>query len=458
MDNAKLEERARACRQTIMHTAYPDDGRRYCNATWDGWGCWNYTLAGSRAYLKCPEYIPGFDPTLTGYRDCKHDATWWTLPNTTRTWSNYTTCVNLGDLEKDKRIVHIFLAGYTISIVFLVISLLVFVCFRQLKCDRIRIHKNLFLSYILNGIVWIMYYSLAALNAGVLANNPIWCQAIHVVTQYFVSCNFFWMFCEGLYLHTVVVVAFTSGKSLYVYCCAIGWGIPVLITIVYTSIRANSANERQRCWLEMSDLQWVVFGPILVTIFVNLLFLCNIVRVLVTKLRAVNSPDTNKTLTLCGPYDVCIRHPSPSRTAARATLILVPLLGLQYIIFPFRPAKGTTLEEVYLIASALVTSFQGMFVALIFCFFNGEVISLVKRKWGQHRAMKGKSTARTTMYTQSVSIVDHTSVQRPKSPRLYDNRKSHKPIFKAISLNLKNNNKKNNGRDSVDYETAQSFL
>jgi len=26
MDNAKLEERARACRQTIMHTAYPDDG------------------------------------------------------------------------------------------------------------------------------------------------------------------------------------------------------------------------------------------------------------------------------------------------------------------------------------------------------------------------------------------------------------------------------------------------
>jgi len=50
-----------------------------------------------------------------------------------------------------------------------------YVCFvaRQLKCDRIRIHKNLFLSYILNGIVWIMYYSLAALNAGVLANNPV---------------------------------------------------------------------------------------------------------------------------------------------------------------------------------------------------------------------------------------------------------------------------------------------
>ena len=45
--------------------------------------------------------------------------------------------------------------------------------YRQLKCDRIRIHKNLFLSYILNGIAWILYYSLTAMNAGVLVRNPV---------------------------------------------------------------------------------------------------------------------------------------------------------------------------------------------------------------------------------------------------------------------------------------------
>ena len=47
-----------------------------------------------------------------------------------------------------------------------------------------------------------------------------------------------------------------------------------------------------------------------------------------------------------------------ARKAARATLILIPLLGLQYIIFPLRPNKGNPFEELYLIASAVVTSLQ----------------------------------------------------------------------------------------------------
>ena len=36
---------------------------------------------------------------VTAYRDCNKDGTWWTLPHTNKTWSNYTTCVNMGDLE-----------------------------------------------------------------------------------------------------------------------------------------------------------------------------------------------------------------------------------------------------------------------------------------------------------------------------------------------------------------------
>ena len=36
-------------------------GRLYCNATFDGWGCWNYTLAGTRAYIQCPAFKEGFD-------------------------------------------------------------------------------------------------------------------------------------------------------------------------------------------------------------------------------------------------------------------------------------------------------------------------------------------------------------------------------------------------------------
>ena len=44
---------------------------------------------------------------------------------------------------------------------------------RQLACDRITIHKNLFISYILSGIAWILYYALAALNVHVVETNPV---------------------------------------------------------------------------------------------------------------------------------------------------------------------------------------------------------------------------------------------------------------------------------------------
>jgi len=46
------------------------------------------------------------------------------------------------------------------------------------------------------------------------------------------------------------------------------------------------------------------------------------------------------------------------RKAVRATLILIPLLGLQYMLFPMRPQEGSILDDVYLITVAIVTSLQ----------------------------------------------------------------------------------------------------
>ena len=62
---------------------------------------------------------------------------------------------------------------------------------------------------------------------------------------------------------------------------------------------------------------------------VNLFFLLNIVRVLVTKLRDTHRAETNMYM-----------------KAVRATLILVPLLGIQFVIFPWRP-ENRLVGEVY---------------------------------------------------------------------------------------------------------------
>lgn len=80
-----------------------------------------------------------------------------------------------------------------------------------------------------------------------------WCQFLHVITQYAIVCNFAWMFCEGLYLHTVMMSAFTSGKSVIIACLIIGWGkrnhvlivlpisaVDVLFCRLYSTILCNS--------------------------------------------------------------------------------------------------------------------------------------------------------------------------------------------------------------------------
>ncbi|KAK4023994.1 hypothetical protein OUZ56_009385 [Daphnia magna] len=43
---------------------------------------------------------------------------------------------------------------------------------------------------------------------------------------------------------------------------------------------------------------------------------------------------------------------------AGATLILLPLLGLHYVVMPFRPEAGAPGEIAYQIVSAIFTSFQ----------------------------------------------------------------------------------------------------
>lgn len=61
----------------------------------------------------------------------------------------------------------------------------------------------------------------------------------------------------------------------------------------------------------------------------NLFFLLNIVRVLITKLKVTHQAESNLYM-----------------KAVRATLILVPLLGIQFVLLPWRPS-GRIAEEVF---------------------------------------------------------------------------------------------------------------
>lgn len=69
----------------------------------------------------------------------------------------------------------------------------------------------------------------------------------------------------------------------------------------------------------------------------------------------------------------------PSRTllqALRATLLLVPLLGLHYLVTPFRPEKGHAWEFFYEVLSAITASLQVWYHLNIQCevFFTSFIL------------------------------------------------------------------------------------
>ncbi|XP_043518154.1 calcitonin receptor-like isoform X5 [Frieseomelitta varia] len=328
-----LLEREQECLQLqAMNSTPPPEP--YCRMTFDGWSCWPNTPAGTTAYAPCPNFITGFDASLQAHKYCESNGTWFRHPESDLVWSNYTTCVNLKDLNWQQGISGLYEAGYAISLVALLLSL------------------------------------------GILT--------------YF------------------------------------------------------------RCWIDEGNYMNVLVYPVCVSTLLNVLFLFNIVRVLLMKLRAGPTIGT---------------QPSRSmRQAFRATLLLVPLLGLHYLVIPFRPPKNHPWEQFYEVLSAITASFQGLCVAILFCFCNGEVIAQFKRKWEGTLLLRNRANS-CTATTVSVRCRERRRCDYQSTMReVLDEKRAandHQPIVQLVAATPVSNSHNNHARmlikssDLSDNEQTQ---
>ncbi|XP_019636898.1 PREDICTED: calcitonin receptor-like [Branchiostoma belcheri] len=337
----------------------------YCNGTWDNIYCWPPTPAGYDIYMPCPEHL-FFDGTkVLAYRVC-NDRGEWELKN----WTNYTACINYPippDVPLLFAVRDIYFVGSSISLVLLAATFFIFCYFRRLQCDRIKIHKHLVLSLILRFIVLIVllqpYLGINGYDNSYL-NSPFICRSMLVLSQYFSMTNVFWMLIEGLFLYMRCVVAvfhyISSLKVFYI----IGWVVPVCFVVAWTVVMA--LYDKHQCWLDYSDLPyaWIVSGPIVLALLVNLYVLLHILAVLVTKLNA----------------DQRVPNYSEHLKALKALFVLLPLLGLTNVLFFVNPKDGGIGDHIFQVFNAVIQSSQGIFVSLIYCFTNAEVQAVIRDK------------------------------------------------------------------------------
>ncbi|KAL7370131.1 hypothetical protein ABVT39_020210 [Epinephelus coioides] len=311
-----------------------------CNATWDGWLCWDETEPG-QTEQSCPDYYHDFDPQAMASKVCTETGEWGRHPESKRTWTNFTNCHANTTHHGTAAMTHFYLVmiGHGLSLVSLLISLGIFFHFKSLSCQRITLHKNLFLSFVLNSIITVVWLTTVVKKQGHTYNDSASCKLLMFIHLYLLSCNYFWMLCEGIYLHTLIVVAVFAEKQYLMWYHLLGWGFPLVPAVIHSIARHCYYNDK--CWVSSdTSLLYIIHGPICAALVVNLFFLLNIVRVLITKLRVTHQAESSLYM-----------------RAVRATLILIPLLGIQFVLLPYKP-QDDWVSEIYLYVMEILMHYQ----------------------------------------------------------------------------------------------------
>uniref|UniRef100_A0A8C0BXT0 Glucagon receptor n=1 Tax=Buteo japonicus TaxID=224669 RepID=A0A8C0BXT0_9AVES len=213
------------------------------------------------------------------------------------------------------------------------------------------------------------------------------CRTATVFMQYGIVANYCWLLVEGIYLHNLLVVAVFSERSYFTLYLCIGWGAPVLFLIPWVVVKF--LYENIQCWTTNNNMGfwWILRFPVFLAILINFFIFIRIIQILVSKLRAHQ-----------------MRYTDYKFRLAKSTLTLIPLLGIHEVVFAFvtdEHAQGT-LRYVKLFFDLFLSSFQGMLVAILYCFVNKEV-SRMAREWGAWAAAgRGPTlTAAACRYRQS---------------------------------------------------------
>uniref|UniRef100_A0A7N9AXW9 Glucagon like peptide 2 receptor n=1 Tax=Mastacembelus armatus TaxID=205130 RepID=A0A7N9AXW9_9TELE len=344
---AKRTEYWENCSRTLA-TGAPSKTGNYCRGTFDTFVCWPHSSPGNVS-VPCPSYLPWisegnfrFYPLSSkethacGDKQKRND-------NSSEPWRDDSEFLSNAFTITHQLWINAFL------------KMLVYLLTRKLHCTRNYIHMNLFVSFILRAmaviskeiILYVMYSNLPQDDPGWNSYSTLLCKFSKVCMEYFVACNYFWLLVEAIFLHTLLFTAvLTKGRLLKKY-MLLGWG--KLCIWVYSAELRHSISQL------FSEFLYIYLGCLFQVIF---FIFIKILMLLLSKLKADQVKFTDYRYSL-----------------ARATLVLIPLLGIHEVVFTVLIDECMEGSSRYArnFINLTLSSFQGFLVAALYCFANGEV-------------------------------------------------------------------------------------
>ncbi|CAI2347752.1 unnamed protein product [Caenorhabditis sp. 36 PRJEB53466] len=406
-----LEESYPLCKKMIDHKMLfperdPNDTRVWCNATYDTVLCWPPTPANSSVTLQCP-HMKGLDPNKNITKSCHVSGVWsgrtpeemgpW-LPG----WTNFTMCYtdeviyimqNLNNesltiaQEVARNARKLEFVGLGLSLVSLILAISIFSYFRRLRVFRNLLHLHLMIAMLMVVIIRLVLYIdlIFTGDIGPHANSaegktintmPIVCEGMFFFLEYFKTVTFCWMFLEGIYLNNQIVFGFFNSEPKLLPYFLAGYGIPLIHTMLWLFVVLVKKDFKvERClgsyYLEPEF--WILDGPRMAELVINLFFICNVIRVLYSKVRESNNTSE-----------------AGLKKSVKAAMMLLPLLGVPNIMqtIPFAPTRDNIMVfAVWTYTASFTYMYQGLMVASIYCFTNKEVNHVLKAFYARYRLL-----------------------------------------------------------------------
>ncbi|TRY80003.1 hypothetical protein TCAL_07041 [Tigriopus californicus] len=360
-----------------------------CPPSFDKISCWPASVTDSLVVIPCFSEFNGvrYDTTKNASRECLSDGTWVSK-------SNYSMCtvLHLDQTlfnESESVLPHdysflIYLVGYSLSLIALFIACGIFFYFKEIHCLRNKIHTNLFVTYILSNMFWILSATIHEYQG---------CQCTSVTTERLRSAD------PGRNWATFKITDTVEFGTQ----CPLGrdHGIPFIIVGVWATLTSSlntgmvnqgvnfrgvqykittsnfttmsPASPSLDCpFMAQNNLEYIYTVPILFVLGLNTFFLVWIMWVVITKLRSSAS--------------AAQEHDHQNWKAAKALLVIIPLLGITYLFTISGPSDPTTMPYyIFQHVRAFLLSIQGFAVTLPYCFLNTEIRNVVKNHWDRYQ-------------------------------------------------------------------------
>ncbi|KAM3959999.1 calcium-independent receptor for alpha-latrotoxin isoform 4-T4 [Aphomia sociella] len=254
------------------------------------------------------------------------------------------------------------LIGCAISAVALFAAIIVFQCFKNMKSDRVLIHKNL---------CWCLLIAEVVFMAGIdQTQDRILCGLIAGLLHYFFLAAFAWMFLEGFHLYAMLVEVFEPERPRARWYLAGAYVAPALVVLASAAAFPTGYGTSRHCWLSTDRLFVMSFvGPVALVLAANWICLSMVIYM------------------MCHHSNVSIKTKENSklykiRVWLHSSMILAFLLGLTWT-FGLLYLTEQTVGIAY--TFTILNSLQGLFIFIFHCLQNEIFQKEMSRIARRHR-------------------------------------------------------------------------